>query len=257
MNHRAFRLSFATVMAAILTPMGGSAESTATLPRPAISGIANVALYSHNLSTSRAYYRNYLGYSVREPGDAQLARFEVNDLQQIELHPELAAGTDRLGHIGLITNDAEGVRQYLRRRGFPAPVTLDQGATGERSFRVRDPDGHMIQFVQRTSDSGGTRMRGRAQPPLRISPRIRHAGFIVADLAASLKFYQDLLGRFLHARSLPAGCKTTSTMKTGRNGKRQFNCYDPDGTRTEIMEPVTIDGRPVPSSSAPLPNQPR
>jgi lactoylglutathione lyase len=39
----------------------------------------------------------------------------------------------------------------------------------------------------------------------------------------------------------------------GVNGKRQVNLYDPDGTRVELMEPFTADGKPVPSSSAPPP----
>jgi catechol 2,3-dioxygenase-like lactoylglutathione lyase family enzyme len=39
----------------------------------------------------------------------------------------------------------------------------------------------------------------------------------------------------------------------GVNGKRQVNLYDPDGTRVELMEPFTADGKPVPPSSAPPP----
>ncbi|MGC2661635.1 MAG: VOC family protein [Bryobacteraceae bacterium] len=39
----------------------------------------------------------------------------------------------------------------------------------------------------------------------------------------------------------------------GVNRKRQANLYDPDGTRIELMEPTTIDGKAAPSSSAPPP----
>jgi lactoylglutathione lyase len=39
----------------------------------------------------------------------------------------------------------------------------------------------------------------------------------------------------------------------GVNRKRQANLFDPDGTRTELMEPNTIDGKPTPSSTAPPP----
>lgn len=39
----------------------------------------------------------------------------------------------------------------------------------------------------------------------------------------------------------------------GVNGKRQVNLYDPDGTRVELMEPFTANGKPVPSSTAPPP----
>jgi lactoylglutathione lyase len=43
-------------------------------------------------------------------------------------------------------------------------------------------------------------------------------------------------------------------IKVGINGKRQANLFDPDGTRIELMEPNTFDGKPVPSSTAPAPN---
>jgi catechol 2,3-dioxygenase-like lactoylglutathione lyase family enzyme len=42
-------------------------------------------------------------------------------------------------------------------------------------------------------------------------------------------------------------------VQVGKNGKRQVNLYDPDGTRIELMEPFTADGKPVPPSTAPPP----
>ena len=42
-------------------------------------------------------------------------------------------------------------------------------------------------------------------------------------------------------------------IKVGVNGKRQANLFDPDGTRIELMEPNTLDGKPAPSSTAPAP----
>jgi len=39
-------------------------------------------------------------------------------------------------------------------------------------------------------------------------------------------------------------------IRTGVNRKRQLNLYDPDGTRVELMEPVTVDGQPAPRSTA-------
>ncbi len=42
-------------------------------------------------------------------------------------------------------------------------------------------------------------------------------------------------------------------MQIGKNNKRQANLYDPDGTRVELMEPDTVDGKPTPSSTAPPP----
>jgi lactoylglutathione lyase len=42
-------------------------------------------------------------------------------------------------------------------------------------------------------------------------------------------------------------------IRVGVNGKRQVNLYDPDGTRVELMEAQTADGKPVPPSTAPPP----
>lgn len=57
-------------------------------------------------------------------------------------------------------------------------------------------------------------------------------------------------GAILERRPLPAGCKPPTAIKVGVNGRRQINYFDPDGTRVEIMEPVTHDGRVVPPSTA-------
>ena len=45
------------------------------------------------------------------------------------------------------------------------------------------------------------------------------------------------------------------TINVGKNGKRQANLFDPDGTRIELMEPNTVDGKTIPSSTAPPPWQ--
>ena len=53
-------------------------------------------------------------------------------------------------------------------------------------------------------------------------------------------------------KSRPAIKSYTRPMeiKTGVNRKRQLNLFDPDGTRSELMEGHTIDGKPTPSSNA-------
>lgn len=43
-------------------------------------------------------------------------------------------------------------------------------------------------------------------------------------------------------------------IQVGQNHKRQINLYDPDGTRIELMEPNTVDGKPAPDSTAPVPH---
>ncbi len=43
-------------------------------------------------------------------------------------------------------------------------------------------------------------------------------------------------------------------IQIGQNRKRQINLYDPDGTRIELMEANTIDGKAAPNSTAPVPH---
>jgi catechol 2,3-dioxygenase-like lactoylglutathione lyase family enzyme len=57
----------------------------------------------------------------------------------------------------------------------------------------------------------------------------------------------------LEARPARKNYGRSIEIKTGINGKRQANLFDPDGTRVELMEPNTADGRPAPSSTAPAP----
>ena len=60
----------------------------------------------------------------------------------------------------------------------------------------------------------------------------------------------------LEARPYRAGYTRTLEVHTGINRRRQLNLFDPDGTRSELMEPNTIDGKPAPSSPAPPPGSP-
>lgn len=57
----------------------------------------------------------------------------------------------------------------------------------------------------------------------------------------------------LEGRQYRKGYQRPLEPRTGTNRKRQLNLFDPDGTRTELMEPNTVDGVPAPPSAAPPP----
>jgi catechol 2,3-dioxygenase-like lactoylglutathione lyase family enzyme len=57
----------------------------------------------------------------------------------------------------------------------------------------------------------------------------------------------------LKRRAAKLGYTREIVIQTGINRKRQINMYDPDGTRIELMEANTVDGKPAPSSTAPPP----
>ena len=58
----------------------------------------------------------------------------------------------------------------------------------------------------------------------------------------------------LKTRAAKVGYTREIAIQTGVNRKRQINLYDPDGTRIEVMEPNTVDGKPAPNSTAPAPH---
>ena len=72
-----------------------------------------------------------------------------------------------------------------------------------------------------------------------------HICLITPDIKAAVAILESRPSRKRYNRPIE--------IKIGRNGKRQANLFDPDGTRIELMEPNTVDGRPVPSSKAPPP----
>jgi lactoylglutathione lyase len=285
--------------------------------RPAITGLAHVALYVKDIEKSRAFYKDFLGYS--EPfslnnanGTLSLTFIKINDRQYIELFPETEPASDRLHHISIETTDAESMRRYLASRGVRVPERVPKGRTGNSNFNIKDPDGHTVEIVQYEPDGWSMREKGRFMTSDRISERMLHAGILVGNVDAAMKFYRDLLGfretwrgsrsgktldwinlrvpegtdyiEFMLYSQLPPAdrrgvqhhiCLERTNLeasvkqiearparkqydrpieiRTGTNRRRQANLFDPDGTRVELMEPDTIDGVPVPSSSAPPP----
>lgn len=312
----------------VAAALGGAraAQQEAAPARPRITGLSHVALWVSDLDRSRAFYEGYLGfgepYSLKgDSGAVQIAWVKINDRQSLELFPTGGGAPkdgDSLYHIALETDDAQGMLDYLRSRGVtgpggrPLPEKAKAGRIGNLNYFTQDPDGHVVEFTQYMPDGWTLQKARQSLPPSRIAWRMSHAGIAVANLAASLGFYRDILGfretwrgssdgkilswvnlrvpdgrdyielmlvgakpdagrlHVLHhaclevpdaraaqdelkSRTLPAGCRAPDPLKVGVNGKRQVNCYDPDGTRVEIMEANTFDGRPVPASTAPAP----
>lgn len=276
-----------------------------------------MGLYVHDIEQARGFYKGLLGFG--EPfgldnpdGSLSLTFTKVNEDQYIELFPEKQPNTDRLAHIALQVDSAEAMRVYLGAHGIKVPATTPKGRTLNSNFMVKDPDGHLVEIVQYEPDGFSRREQGKYMDGPRISTRIAHVGITVRNLAASMKFYGELLGfnefwrgskegkvldwvnmrvpegrdyleLMLYDETLslarlgslnhislevddvekakadldrrPARRNYTRPMeiKTGTNRKRQLNLFDPDGTRSELMEAKTIDGKPVPSSTAPPP----
>ena len=158
--------------------------------RPPITGVAHIALKVKDLGAARAFYGKYLGYGeVAVPGGQdEAAVFPVGLRQYIEVTPDLKSETeDRLSHIAFVTTDVKRMRAYLTGKGVAVQEAQCRVPRG-KAIEIRDPDGHRIQFVEYAADELVP------EAPARISPRIGHVGFTIADREGADRLYRDILG---------------------------------------------------------------
>jgi lactoylglutathione lyase len=287
--------------------------------RPHITGISHVGYFTSDLPKAIWFWHDLLGYdesytlTKKDSREVRIAFIKINDHQHIELFNEPPTiAHDMMSHLCFAVDDIEQMRTYLRSKGYDVkPGDGSKTRAGDYAFEIRDPNGMLIEFVQRLPTGKEMQAAGKFLPPTRISPRIYHAGYMVGDAEKTEAFYkmlgftetwrgganpkelswinmkvpdgEDYIELMLY-HSLPEPSQWGGkdhlslavpdiekavaelearpayteygkqlTIKTGVNGKRQVNLYDPDGTRVELMEPNTLSGKRVPSSTAPAP----
>jgi catechol 2,3-dioxygenase-like lactoylglutathione lyase family enzyme len=181
-----------------------------------------------DLDRAVAFYRDGLGFEVQgAPGDAGenpalRAMFGLPDAQirwTIARAPGIAGGVEIVAIAGaggeplarrmqdsgaftllVLVRDLESVRARLEALGTPivssggVPALVPMGAGQARLLMVRDPDGHFVEIVQPPE------MPATQAPPDAniVEVRVR---LTVADVAQSLRLYQDALGLELVSRS--------------------------------------------------------
>jgi lactoylglutathione lyase len=199
----AYRFLLASLLAGVLVQPSAlrAADSPKAVTRPPIIGVAHIGLNTDDMAAARRFYTNILGFqepfSLDKPegGGLMLTYFKVNDHQYIEVFPELKEpNQDRLNHICFETTNAEQLRAYLASKGVKVPEKVAPGLDGNLSFEVRDPENHLVEFVQYAPGSLHSRNFGKFLPETRVSSRIIHVGFTVKDRAAEDSFFKDILG---------------------------------------------------------------
>jgi len=187
----AYSLVFCFALSGLLLASGSPKQTG----RPRITGIDHVTIYASEVERSRRFYSDVLGLTVDCP---QYLRSEVCFLvrpseqrivlKRVPTEIGMDAHKSWLAEITFATDQVSDLRQYLLTHGAQ-PEPIQKNPDGAQSFRVRDPEGNPIGFVQRPPSQGGY-----APSSKQISSRMIHAGFVVKDLAAENRFYVDLLG---------------------------------------------------------------
>ncbi len=160
------------------------------------------------------------GWSVRDKGKA---------IPATRISP-------RMMHVGIIVNSLAPQMQFYRDvLGFEETWRGSRDGKILNWVNMRVPDGEdYIEF-----------MLHDPVPPPDKRGTAHHICLSVDDIDRALETLKPRVEKTGYTRPLE--------IRTGVNRKRQLNLFDDDGTRTELMEPNTVDGKPTPPATAPWP----
>lgn len=285
------------VAVALVAVFAVAAAAETAPPRPKITGISHLAVYTSNPAAAEHYYRELIGAAkLPDPENPQGVRYAVSGTQFVEVLPlPPGSGINRLDHSAWNVSSAEGMRKYLAAKGWKTPAAVTKGSDGSRWFTVLDPEDNKVEFVQPPAHAKAP------DAPNAIGHHIIHVGFLVHSRAKEDTFYRDLLGfrpywfggmqddkvdwvsqqapdshdwmeymltsgpsgsgipahmtqhnlgvldhLSIGEKSVPEAYKVLqagnrlggvhdAAPKIGKDGKYQFNMYDPDDVRLELM----------------------
>ena len=144
--------------------------------------------------------------------------------------------SERIMHVGVLVGDLDKSMQFYR--GILGFQEFWRGSSSERSLswvNMKVPDGDdYLEFMLYDKLPAPDARGGK-----------NHVSLMVPDAQKAVDELQKRAAKGLYSKEIK--------IQVGVNRKRQVNLYDPDGTRVELMEPNTMDGKPAPSSTAPPP----
>jgi lactoylglutathione lyase len=189
----------AAILALLVASMAPQAQTIPSSQSPRITGLAHMAYYVTNLARARAWYEGFLGFqeafALKHPDGAEYGAYvKINDHRYIILLQEPPKNHGYMHDMGLMTNNAEGMRAHLASLGIPVPPEVTRNLAGNLSFDLNDPAGFTIQVVQYTPGSLTSHARGKFMPKDRISIHIDHIGLLQNSKQAAWSFYSKAFG---------------------------------------------------------------
>jgi lactoylglutathione lyase len=145
--------------------------------------------------------------------------------------------SDRMMHAGILVGNLDAAAKFyggiLGCRETWRGNSLTSTTLNWVNMRVPDGDNH-VEFML---------YKDIPPPNRRGSPH--HICLVVPDIKKAVETLEARPARQNYARELK--------INIGVDNKRQVGLFDPDGTRVEMMEVDTIDGKPATSSTLPPP----
>jgi catechol 2,3-dioxygenase-like lactoylglutathione lyase family enzyme len=144
--------------------------------------------------------------------------------------------SDHMTHVGIIVTDLDPeYKFYTDILGFTETWRGSSSGTVLSWINLKAPDSNDYVELMLVKPEPEPTKRGVSH----------HLCLVVPDVTASVEKLRASPYMKEYARDIE--------IHVGKNRKRQANLFDPDGTRTEVMEPTTMDGKPTPPSTAPPP----
>ena len=155
--------------------------------RPPITGIAIVVIRVSDPKASLDFYGKELGLgNAFKCGGPDSPCLALGGSQSVALIHNATQSSSNLMEVFFATSDVVELRRYLVAHGMQ-PGEVGLSGNGRRNFVVRDPEKHVISFME--FQPGEVSLT-----PSQVSARLIHAGFVVRDRAAEDRFYKDILG---------------------------------------------------------------
>lgn len=177
----------------------GRLSAQQTAERPKITGISHVGFFVSDLPKTEAFWDDLLGYQVaytlpkKDSSDTRIAFVKINDHQHIELFNEAPTTPhNMLSHLCFTVDNIEAMRAFLRAHGYKVKPGTGTTKAGDYAFEIKDPNGLLIEFAQTLPTGKEAMAKGKFMSDARVSPRIYHVGYLVADAQKTEDFYKML-----------------------------------------------------------------
>lgn len=194
------------------------------------------------VSTGRIGNKNF---TIRDPDGHRVEIVEYQatgwTMKDAGKHMPATRLSNHAMHVGVLVGDLAASNAFYR--GVLGFQEFWRGSAANSKtlswVNMRVPDGNDYVELMLYADLPAPENRGSQH----------HLCLVVPDVDKAVAAFDKRPGR--------AGYTRQVAVRTGINRKRQVNLFDPDGTRIELMEPKTFDGKPTPSSTLPPPARQR
>jgi len=157
--------------------------------RPHITGIDHVCFYTTAPDGVKHLYVDILGLAAADPIESGETVRYMSGKQWVGYSPAPdPKATDRMDHVAFATDNISALRRYLIEKGIK-PGQIEGRSDHSLTLTVKDPEGHKIEFVERSKDEVVP-----TPPASAASHRMIHAGFLVYNRDAEDHFYREILG---------------------------------------------------------------